>query len=105
MPARGGIRHAHRVRGSNLTRPYLLCRQLGKPHASRLGGIPTVRKGMGQGEGEVGGSEGRPVMGWIGLSKGRDTQPERVPTSDWSWREGTSAAPEALGKLDGEIAH
>ena len=86
MPARGGIRNSHRVRGSNLTRPHLLCRQLGKPHASRLGGIPTVRKGMVQGEGEVGGSEGRPVTGRIGLSKGRDTQPESVLTSDWSWR-------------------
>jgi hypothetical protein len=105
VPARGGIRNAHRVRGSNLTCSHLLCRQLGKPHASRRGGIPTVRKGRVQGEGEVGGSEGRPVTGRIGLSQGRDTQPERVPTSDWSWRERNSAAPEALGKLDGEIAH
>jgi len=102
VPARGGIRHAHRVRGSNLTRPYLLCRQLGKPHASRFGGLPTVRKGRGQGEGEVGGSEGRPVTGRIGLSQDRATQPERVPTSDWSWREGNSAAPASLEKLDGE---
>ena len=49
VPARGGIRHPHRVRGSNLPRPQLLCRQLGKPHASRVGGIPTVRKGDGAG--------------------------------------------------------
>ena len=49
MPARGGIRDSHRVRGSNLPRPQLLCRQLGKPHASRRGGIPTVRKGDGAG--------------------------------------------------------
>jgi hypothetical protein len=53
-PPYSDIRNAHRGTGSNLAYPHLLCRQLGKPHTPRLGGIPTVRKGDG-----VGGTRGR----------------------------------------------
>jgi hypothetical protein len=43
------IHHSHRGTDANLTNPHLLSRQLGKPHAPRLGGIPNVRTGDGAG--------------------------------------------------------
>ncbi len=45
----GDIPHSHRGRDTNLTRAYLLSRQLGKPHTPRHGGILNVRTGDGAG--------------------------------------------------------
>ena len=69
--------------------PRLHIGQQGKPHSSRRRGAAVSRpRGRVTAEGvrRAGAREGRPVMGRIGLSQGRATQPERVQTSDWSWR-------------------
>src|SRR5919199_218989 len=76
VPARGSIRNSHRVRGSNRPRPQLLCRQLGKPHASRFGGIPTVRKGDGAG-GRRGRRKRRPPCNGVDRAVARQGYPTR----------------------------
>ena len=72
VSADGGARMFHRVIESSLPTIRLDLDQLGKPHGPHpLGGIPTARKGMGQGVEDAGESEGRPVIGRTGRCPSR----------------------------------
>jgi hypothetical protein len=85
--------HSHRATGPILLHPWLSACQLGKPHSphhrvvlqpSMVVSQPSGR-GTAEGVQEARGSEGQPVMGWIGSAI--LPQPERVLTAGWCQRE------------------
>ena len=73
VSAGGSTRMSHWAIGPSLPTTRLDLDQLGKPHGPRpaKGGIPTARRGMGQGVEDAGESERRPVIGRIGRCPSR----------------------------------